>query len=109
MNALDKDPEVLATFKEEAYDRLAELEHGLDLLQHGQNHDPAAVVHELFRSAHSLKATANLLHFGAIEAAAKALEDVLHALRRSGRPPAPGELQHLVELLDRVGLSIDEI
>jgi len=109
MNNLDKDPEVLATFKGEAYDRLAELEYGVDLLQHGQNCDIPTVVHDLFRSAHSLKATANLLGFKDIENAAKDLEDMLHQLRKQQRSLDDQTRELLVQLLDAVGLRIDDI
>ncbi len=109
MSNLDKDPEVLATFKGEAYDRLAELECGVDLLQHGESIDVATVVHDLFRSAHSLKATSNLLGFQGIEKAAKNLEDLLHQLRKQQRPLDAQTKEQLVQLLDTVGLCIDDI
>lgn len=109
MSRLDKDPEVLATFKGEAYDRLAELEYGVDLLQHGQDYDLPTVVHDLFRSAHSLKASANLLGFNDIEKAAKNLEELLHQLRKQQNPPDQATKELLVQRLDTVGLRIDDI
>lgn len=109
MSRLDKDPEVLATFKGEAYDRLAELEYGVDLLRHGQDYDLDTVVHDLFRSAHSLKATANLLGFHDIEIASKELEDILHQLRKRQREVDDDTKDLLMQLLDTVGLRIDDI
>lgn len=109
MHNLDKDPEVLATFKGEAYDRLAELEYGIDLLRNGCSQDVATVVHDLFRAAHSLKATANLLGFRGIESAAKELEDVLHHLRGNPCPLDEAMKNTLMRLLDVVGLRIDDL
>lgn len=109
INRLEQDPEVLATFKGEAYDRLAELECGLDLLRHGQAYDLTTVVHDLFRSAHSLKATASLLGFLAIEKETKRLEEILHELRKMGTKPDEIMLETMLQLLDSVGLHIDDL
>lgn len=109
MNGLNKDPEVLATFKEEAYDRFAELELGVSLLDKAAPNDIATIVHDLFRSAHSLKATANLLGFTRIEKASKSLEDILHSLRKNDRSYDAQTAENLVRLLDEVGLGIDAL
>ncbi len=104
----ENDPEVLSTFKGEAEDRLHELESGMKRLRLS-NIDLASEVHDMFRAAHSLKATSNLIGFRDIEKQAKMLEDRLQQLRRDPSPPGEDIMEELVRYLDEIGLRIDTL
>ncbi len=105
---LENDPEVLATFRGEAEDRLQELESGLARLR-TPDADLSTEVHDLFRAAHSLKATSNLLGFAELERLAKRLEDRLQDLRRNPAPPDDQAMEEFVRYLDEIGLIIDTL
>lgn len=105
---LENDPEVLATFRGEAEDRLHELEQGLVRLR-SPGADRAAEVHDMFRAAHSLKATSNLLGFRELERLAKRLEDRLQDMRRNPADTGAHLMEELVRYLDEIGLAIDNL
>jgi two-component system chemotaxis sensor kinase CheA len=83
------DPEVLATFQEEAAERLATMEDGLLLLEREGGQNPSTM-REIFRDAHSLKAAANLLGFRGVELMAHQMENTFDLMRRGSLPVDDG-------------------
>ena len=75
-----EDQEIIITFQDETRDHLEEIEQGILELENSQEKTDKELVHSLFRSAHSIKAGANLLEFRNIEALAHALENILTKL-----------------------------
>lgn len=104
-----RDPEVVATFREEAEERVIELEQGLRRLQSLGAGDAGSLVGPLFRSAHSLKAGANLLGFREMERAAHVMENMLEQLRKGELALDATALDQLIESLDRIGFMLDEM
>lgn len=92
MNFLDA--EVVATFQEEAAERLTSIENGLLSLEKKQTLD-AELMRQVFRDAHSLKAAANLLGFQAIDLLAHQMESTMDRLMR-GNITASGTLYSLL-------------
>jgi len=79
MNYKDDD-EIISIFKEETAEHLVEIENGVLKLENNQGTIDKELVHSMFRSAHSIKAGANLLEFKNIEKLAHSLEDILQKL-----------------------------
>ncbi len=75
------DKEIVETFVIETKDHLEVIESGILKLENETSGFGDQLVNELFRSAHSIKAGANLLEFRKIEGVAHAMEGVLHNLR----------------------------
>ncbi len=95
---LTDSPELLATFTEEARERLASLATGLVALESG----PASrsVISALFRDAHTLKGSARMLGLSGLVELAHAAEDLLSAVR--DRRISPG-----AELVDLLLAAVD--
>lgn len=94
MDYPDLRAELLATFKVEAEEHLATLDSGLlELERPGSERE--ALVHELFRAAHSLKGAARMVDLGEVERLAHAMEDLLGRLRDGSMEPG----SRLVDLL----------
>lgn len=100
----DCDAEVLATFAEEAAERLQGLEDGLLALEKALDAPPGGLLDEMFRHAHSVKAGAGLLGLRGVERAAHTLENVLDLLRK-GTLDATDDV--VTALLDGVDLLRD--
>ncbi len=75
------DPELRALFKAESEEHLQTLENGLLRLE-AEPRDAAAMLEELFRSAHSLKGAARMLGVEGVETLAHHFEDELGAAKR---------------------------
>ncbi|HIC87988.1 MAG TPA: hybrid sensor histidine kinase/response regulator, partial [Anaerolineae bacterium] len=69
----------LAEFTAEVQEHLQVLNEGFLALE--QTPDDRELIHQLFRSAHTIKGSAKVMGFGRISQVAHALEDVLSALR----------------------------
>lgn len=104
-----QDPEVVATFREEAEGRVFELEQGVRRLRSPGAGDAGSLIGPLFRSAHSLKAGANLLGFSEMERAAHLMENTLEQMRKGELAPDAAVLDQLIESLDRIGFMLDEM
>jgi two-component system, chemotaxis family, sensor kinase CheA len=80
------DPEVLEIFREEANERLDAI---VDALLAAENAGAtAAAVDQLFRNAHTIKGSADMLGLHDVKQLAHAVEDLLHELRPTGVVPA---------------------
>ena len=97
MNVTDN-PELLATFDEEARERLASLASGLLALESGPPSRTAIAA--LFRDAHTIKGSARMMGLTSIVEVAHAAEDVLAAVR--DRRLKPGR-----ELIDLLLAAVD--
>jgi len=97
MNIID-DPELLATFDDEARERLASLASGLLTLESGP--PSRSAITSLFRDAHTLKGSARMLGLTGIVELAHVAEELLAAVR--DRRLAPGR-----ELIDLLLAAVD--
>ncbi len=97
MNITDN-PELLATFDEEARERLASLASGLLALESGPRSRSAIAA--LFRDAHTIKGSARMMGLTSIVELAHVAEDLLAAVR--DRRLTPGR-----ELIDLLLASVD--
>jgi len=103
------DKEVVASFIEESTDRAREIENGLlDIEKSGFAYDDG-LVHGLFRSAHSIKAGANLLDLHVVEDLAHRLENVLQALRKRELVPTSDTITTLLETLDAIRMLVEDM
>jgi two-component system chemotaxis sensor kinase CheA len=80
------DAELTALFRDEATERLDEMDAALLAVESGEA--GAETVDELFRNAHTVKGSAAMLGFTDISSLAHAVEDVLAAVREAGVFPA---------------------
>lgn len=102
------DPEVMETFVLEMNQRLEEMESGLAGLAPGLAPD-RGTVDEVFRAAHSLKASANLLRFANIEAVTHGVETVLDAMRSGRLVPEAPTMAALTHCLDTLHFLLDDL
>ena len=78
----NEDTKIVKTFIEETTEHLTEIEDGILSLEKSSGNIDDELVHSMFRAAHSIKAGANLLKFGNIEALSHELENTLQKLRQ---------------------------
>lgn len=101
--------EVRGLFVEESRERLAAIERGLiDLEKRGADADQA-MIHGIFREAHSVKAVANLLGLKSIESLAHKLENVLEMIRRGELTPTGRIVSILLEGLDALQNLLEDL
>lgn len=101
--------EVKSLFVEESRERLAAIERGLlDLEKRGAEADQA-MIHGIFREAHSVKAGANLLGLKSIESLAHKLENVLEMIRRGELTPTGRIVSILLEGLDALQDLLEDL
>ncbi len=103
MRRADPTQQLLLVFAEELDEHLRALNRDLLLLEQGVEEDRAALVHSLFRSAHTLKGAARAVSLLEIERACHVLEEHLGVLRATTRPLEPAEVQRLFDMVDVVG------
>ncbi len=101
--------EVLAVFVEESLDRMASMEQGLLRLERGGAAVDEAMVHDIFRNAHSVKAGANLLHLRNIEDLAHKMENILEKIRRQELTPTERIVSILLEALDAMRELVEDV
>lgn len=101
------DAEVLAAFRGEAEERLAEIEAGLAGLSDASTPPDLELWHRLFRCAHSIKASANLLELQALEKLAHNLEDYLDLLRKGVLDFDGSVMETMLEYLDAMGFYVE--
>ncbi len=104
-----EDAEIVETFITETTERLEELEHGVLMMEKGNDYITEALVNRLFRSAHSIKAGANLMEFANIERLAHALEDVLDSLRKDQITYSSEIVSVLLDVIDKISELVDDI
>ncbi|MEO5345561.1 MAG: response regulator [Magnetococcus sp. YQC-9] len=92
-------------FVEEARDHLRQLNEGLSSLESGDG----AVVHAIFRSAHTIKGSARMLKLDPITETAHRIEDILGVLRdgKGGFHPEMGEWLH--RALEEISAQVDRL
>ena len=100
----------LALFVSESRDHLDALSAGLVRLEKsgGAGEDPAAVVDELFRHAHSLKGMAAAMQQEGIALVAHRAEDVIGALRARGEVPSVDVVDLLLSVTDAISEMVRE-
>lgn len=103
------DKEVVATFIEETTERVKEIETGLLGIEKNDYQYDDTHVHELFRSAHSIKAGANLLDMAVVEHLAHRMEHVLQAMRKREIVPDEHVITTLLETLDTIRMLVDDM
>ena len=74
------DKEITSTFKAETREHLEEIENGILKLENSTLKQDYLLIQAMFRSAHSIKAGANLLEFKRIEKIAHVLENQLQKM-----------------------------
>jgi two-component system chemotaxis sensor kinase CheA len=103
------DEEVVASFIEESTERVREIENGLLAIEKSDYEYEDAQIHGLFRSAHSIKAGANLLDLKTVEQLAHRLEHVLQAMRKREIAPDERVVTSLLDALDAVRMLVDDM
>ena len=103
-----EDDEIMDTFVQEMLSRLEEMESGLEGLAPGLAPD-RETVDDVFRAAHSLKASANLLQFRNIEAVTHGLETVLDDMRWGRLVPREQTMAALTRCLDTLHFLFEDL
>ncbi len=103
MNVTDN-PELLATFDEEARERLASLTSGLLALESGP--PSRSAIAALFRDAHTIKGSARMMGLTSIVEIAHAAEDVLGAVRDRRLTPSRELIDLLLAAVDGMSRSL---
>jgi two-component system chemotaxis sensor kinase CheA len=103
------DREVVATFIEETTERVREIENGLLGIEKNGYEYQDAQVHGMFRSAHSIKAGANLLDLKKVEGLAHRMEHVLTAMRKREIVTDENVVTTLLETLDAIRALVDDM
>ncbi|MES9995322.1 Hpt domain-containing protein [Desulfovibrio aminophilus] len=101
--------DVLTVFVEESRERLASIERGLLVLEKNDHDADVAMIHGIFREAHSIKAGANLLHLRNIEGLAHKLENILERMRKRELTPTGRIISILLEGLDAMREMVEDV
>lgn len=101
--------EVRELFVEESRERLAAVERGLLQLEKDGAAADEAMIHGIFREAHSVKAGANLLGLRTFESLAHKLENVLERLRKAELAPTGRIVSILLEGLDALQDMLEDL
>lgn len=102
------DDEIMETFVMEMQRRLDEMEDGLSAVTPGAAPE-RETVDAMFRAAHSLKASANLLAFRNIESVTHHLESILDAMRSGRLVPARETVKAMRLGLDTLRWLVDDL
>lgn len=106
---LSYDPEVIATFEEETLERLADIEFALLKLERDAKNVDDEMLNGIFRNAHSIKASANLLKFKSIEDVAHRAENILQKVRDKELEPTVDLVSVLLESFDAIRELVDHL
>ncbi|KAF0221383.1 MAG: two-component system chemotaxis family sensor kinase [Geobacteraceae bacterium] len=90
----------LDIFLKEAEEHLAALQKGLLILE--RNPETPALIHDLLRSAHTLKGSARMLGFDGISAIAHKMEDLLLGMEEGRKAPDTGNIDLLLQGSDTI-------
>ena len=101
MNSEDED--ILFTYITETKDHLVELENGILDLENNGAHLNQEMIHSMFRSAHSIKAGANLLKLKNIEQLSHVLENILQNIRQEKLVLTSEMVNVMLLALDTIG------
>lgn len=102
------DDEVVETFLLEAQEHLNAIETGLVELERTHPEKDAALLQRIFRAAHSIKATSNLLELRKVERLTHRLENILQSLRKNECDAVPELVEVLFETLDMIRLLLTD-
>ncbi len=102
------DDEVVETFLLESQNHLTAIETGLVQLERTHPEKDDALLHRIFRAAHSIKATSNLLELRKVERLTHRLENILQSLRKNECDADPDLVQVLLETLDMIRLLLTD-
>ncbi|KJR43028.1 Signal transduction histidine kinase, phosphotransfer (Hpt) region domain protein [Candidatus Magnetoovum chiemensis] len=103
------DEEVVETFIIEVTNRVASLRKGLLALEKSGKNFDQELIHSMFRDAHSLKSSSNLLGLKNIERLMHNLEDIMQLLRERKILPTSLNVNIMCESLDKVLDLADDI
>ncbi len=107
--SVERDPEFLADFLEEAEEHLSTVEDDVIALeQRGENVDPDTV-NRLFRSLHTVKGGANMLEFVHVGSLAHALENVVGLIREGSLTPDRAVAEALLKGIDKLKFQITNL
>lgn len=90
----------LDIFLKESEEHLAALQKGLLILE--KNPESPALIHDLLRSAHTLKGSARMLGFDGISAIAHRMEDMLLGMEEGRKAPDTGNIDLLLQGSDTI-------
>jgi chemotaxis protein histidine kinase CheA len=103
------DQEIISTFEVETKEHLQQIELGILDIENNQEEINKDLVRAMFRSAHSIKAGANLLGFRNIEALSHAMETILQKLL-SGESRVKNEsVTVFLRGIDMIGELLDNL
>ncbi|THB65091.1 MAG: STAS domain-containing protein [Desulfovibrio sp.] len=103
------DDEILLMFQEDTRESLAGVEARLlDIEEAGEDHDPE-LVHEVFRSAHSIKGSAGFLALDTIRDLSHKIETVLDMMRTQELQPTKGVINVVLGAFDRLGELVEDL
>ncbi|GAB7023068.1 Hpt domain-containing protein [Salidesulfovibrio brasiliensis] len=103
-----RDP-VLEVFIEETEERLNSVENGLLKMEQDMQDVDDALIHGIFRDAHSIKAGANLLKLTNIETLAHKLENILEMIRKHQGKPTDVTYTALLETVDKLRELLENV
>ncbi|MBF0538531.1 MAG: Hpt domain-containing protein [Nitrospirae bacterium] len=96
----EEDDEVIATYIDETAERLDGIEDALLSISRGAGQGRDEVLNSIFRSAHSIKAGANLLKMRNIESISHSMENILQVFRQRRRLPDEDDVTVLLSGID---------
>ncbi|WP_187170348.1 Hpt domain-containing protein [Salidesulfovibrio onnuriiensis] len=100
---------VLNVFVEETSERLGSIEAGLLRLEACGEDCDDALIHGIFRDAHSVKAGANLLKLKNIESLSHKLENILEMIRKGKMAPNDQAITVMLETVDKLRELVENI
>lgn len=96
-----------ALFIEESREHLGELSRLLVDVE--SSPEPARLIDEIFRHAHSIKGMASSMDYGAVTHLAHRLEDVVDAWRKTNRPASKDTIDVLLRGVDALSTQVDAV
>ncbi|MBI3179492.1 MAG: Hpt domain-containing protein, partial [Deltaproteobacteria bacterium] len=96
-----------ALFTEQSREHLSELSQCFVRLETAA--DPAPVIDEIFRHAHSIKGMAGSMHYEPIVALAHRMEDVMGAVRSGKMALAPDLIDLLLKTVDSLAAQVEQV
>ncbi len=103
------DSEVIDSFKNETAEHLDKIELFLLEIEKHTSIKDQEIIHTVFRSAHTIKAGANLLNFFEIEKSAHKIENFLDLLRRNKKLSVNKDFNTLFLEIDKIRDILDKI
>ncbi|MBF0343718.1 MAG: Hpt domain-containing protein [Nitrospirae bacterium] len=105
----EQDDEVIDTYIEETTERLDDIEQTILSIHCFNSQQCDELLNSVFRSAHSIKAGANLLKMKNIEVLAHSLENILQFFRQHKRVPNKDAITDLLYGIDEIRDLVNDI